>query len=121
MKVWQLGIEIVQEVYVLTTSFPKEEVYALTNQLRRATVSVPANIAEGNGRDSTKDYLRHISIAFGSLLEVETLLQIAVNLSYITDIDYRRVLSQLEEEARMLRGLQKSLRVYLSETIKQKG
>jgi four helix bundle protein len=77
LKVWQLGMDIAEKVYSLTRQFPREELYGLTSQLRRAASSIPANIAEGNGRSSTKDYLRFLSIAVGSLCEVETFLLLA--------------------------------------------
>lgn len=70
--VWQKAIELTQEVYTATRRFPKEEVYGLTSQLRRAAVSVPSNTAEGQGRKSTSEFLHHLSIAYGSLMEVET-------------------------------------------------
>jgi four helix bundle protein len=103
-------------VYAVTQRFPKEEVYGLSSQIRRAASSVPANIAEGNGRDSTKDYLRHLSIAVGSLCEVETFVQLALRLRYLADADAKPLLSLIEEESRMLRGLQKSLREHLKDT-----
>jgi four helix bundle protein len=75
--VWQKAMKLVQSIYSLTKDFPKEEVYALTSQIRRAAVSIPSNIAEGQGRDSTKEFLHHLSIAYGSLMEVETQILIA--------------------------------------------
>lgn len=79
--VWQKAMDLVEKVYEATKTFPREEVYGITNQLRRAAVSVPSNIAEGQGRRTTADFLRHLGIAYGSLLEVETQLLIAVRLS----------------------------------------
>src|SRR5689334_20011421 len=84
LKVWQLGMEIVEHAYHLTSAFPKDELYGLTSQLRRAAVSVPANIAEGHARAFTKEYQRHLSIAVGSLAEVETYLELCVRLQYGT-------------------------------------
>ena len=72
LEVWQKAMELVALIYRLTKGFPREEVYGLTSQLRRAAVSVPSNIAEGQGRRSTKEFLNHLSMARGSLLEVET-------------------------------------------------
>jgi four helix bundle protein len=109
LKVWQLGMDIAEQVYAVTKGFPREELYGLTSQLRRAASSIPANIAEGNGRASTKEYLRYLSIAVGSSCEVETFLLLAVRLQYMTAKDIEPLLAQLTEEGRMLRGLQKSL------------
>jgi four helix bundle protein len=109
LKVWQLGMDIAEQVYALTRQFPREELYGLTSQLRRAASSVPANIAEGNGRSSTKDYLRFLSIVVGSLCEVETFLLLAVRLGYLTKSAVEPMLAMLAEEGRMLRGLQRSL------------
>lgn len=110
LKVWQLGMEITERVYRLSSTFPREETYSLTNQIRRAAASVPANIAEGNGRDSIKDYLRHLSIAVGSLCETETFIRLAVRLEYTEEHRVEPLIASVEEEGRMLRGLQKSLR-----------
>ena len=79
LVVWQKGIMLVDLVYAVTGKFPKEEMYGLTNQIRRAAVSIPANIAEGWGRDSTKNYLQFLRISRGSLYEVETMLTISFN------------------------------------------
>ena len=74
---WQKAMDLVQRVYVVTDDFPAKEVFALTNQLRRAVVSVPSNIAEGQGRATTRDFLRYLAIAKGSLQEIETQIIIA--------------------------------------------
>ena len=75
--VWQRAMDLVEDVYRSSRNFPREEVYALTSQIRRAAVSVPSNIAEGQGRRTTSDFLRHLSISYGSLREVETQILIA--------------------------------------------
>ena len=82
LLVWQIGMGIAKQVYLLTRGFPKEEMYGLSSQMRRAAVSIPANIAEGHSRDSTKEYLRHLSIAQGSLAELETFFMLAQELDY---------------------------------------
>ena len=110
LKVWQLGIQMAQSVYALSQGFPKHELYGLTSQMRRAAVSVPANIAEGHARDSTKEFLHHISIALGSLAEVETMLTIAQNLGYCGGGEVAELLEHSDEEGKMLRGLQKTLK-----------
>src|SRR5690606_29968563 len=80
LSVWQLGMDVAEQIYALTQTFPSEEKFGLTSQLRRAAASVPANVAEGNARDSTKEYLRFLSIAVGSLAEIETFLELSVRL-----------------------------------------
>jgi four helix bundle protein len=109
LMVWQLGMELTERVYAISAKFPREELYGLTSQLRRAASSVPANIAEGNGRRSTRELARHVSIAIGSLCEVETFLQLAKRLDFGNADAIEQSLSMLAEEGRMLRGLQKSL------------
>ena len=81
--VWQKAMELVRMVYQLSKTFPQDERYALTDQLRRAAVSIPSNIAEGNGRTSNKDYAHFLAIARGSLFETLTQIQIAEDLRYI--------------------------------------
>jgi four helix bundle protein len=108
--VWQRGMELVEQVYNLSKSFPGDERFGLASQLRRAAVSVPANIAEGNARDSTKEYLHFLAIAVGSLAEVETYLDLVIRLGYGGREQVASIDSVLAEERRMLRGLQRSLR-----------
>ena len=113
LKVWQLGMDFAEQTYDLTKSFPDNERFGLVSQLRRAAVSVPANIAEGNARSSTKDYLRHLSIALGSLAEVETFLDLSERLHYGQSSKVQNLNEYVIEERRMLRGLQRSLQVKL--------
>lgn len=108
--VWQKAVDLVVECYRLTESFPKTETYGLVSQIRRSATAVPVNIAEGHGRDHLGDYLRHISIAKGSLTELETHLIIAERLSYLSKEDLSRVLKRSAEIGRMLEGLSRSLR-----------
>ena len=84
LRVWQLGMEIVEGVYRLTSDFPKYEVYGLSSQIQRAAVSIPSNVAEGHTRAHTREFLHHLSIAQGSLAELETQLEIAVRLDYVS-------------------------------------
>ena len=113
LKVWRLGIGIAESVYRLTAMFPKHELYGRSSQMQRAAVSVPSNIAEGSSRDSTREYLRHLSIAVGSLAELETQLIIALRLEYCA-VEQQEVLSaRIKEIGRMLSGLQRSLRAKL--------
>lgn len=106
-------MDITEYVYQLTQGFPKEEQYGLTNQIRRAATSIPANIAEGNARSSTKEYLYHLSIAIGSLAEIETYLDLAIRLHFGDRKLIDAISDTLAEERRMLRGLQRSLRAKL--------
>jgi four helix bundle protein len=115
LKVWQLGVELAKSVYRLSQKFPKHELYGLTSQIRRAAVSIAANIAEGHARDSTKEFLHHISIALGSLAEIETMLVLAENLEYCKKSDIADLFQDSSEEGRMLRGLQKTLKSKLNQ------
>lgn len=113
LNVWQKAIELTKSVYLFSTNLPKEELYGLTQQMRRSAVSIPSNIAEGHNRDSLKDYLRFISIARGSAAELETQLLIAYELNFVSDVRYKDVATQIGEVSRMLRGLQQSLKAKL--------
>lgn len=107
--VWQKAMELVQEIYTATKHFPKEEIYGLTSQIRRAAVSVPSNIAEGQGRRSTAEFLHHLSFAYGSLMEVETQILIAGRLNYIEQSEVERLMEKAGEVGRLLNGLSNSL------------
>ena len=109
LKVWQKSMDLVTEVYQVTASFPSEERFGLSSQMRRAAVSVPSNIAEGHGRKATGAYLNHLSISYGSLMELETQLQIALRLEFISAIATSALLDKTTEIAKMLNGLKKSL------------
>lgn len=105
LEVYTIGKELVLHVYELLKKFPKEEQYALCDQLRRAVISVPSNIAEGLGRLSEKEQVRFIEIAYGSLLEVETQLELACDLHYISEEDLDGVMALVDREAKLLSGL----------------
>jgi four helix bundle protein len=94
----------------MTQSFPKQETYGLSSQVQRAAVSVAANIAEGNGRDSTREYIHHLAFSLGSLAEVETFLEVSLRLGYAKSTAVSPLEAKCDEIGRMLRGLQKSLR-----------
>jgi four helix bundle protein len=102
---WQRAMSLVTQIYRVTEAFPRKEIYGLTNQLRRAAVSVPSNIAEGKGRRSKKEYAQFLFRARGSLFEVETQLEIACNLEYIDPEAYGRLKEQITAVARVLSGL----------------
>ena len=111
--VWQKAMQLTTEIYKVTRAFPREEMYALTNQLRRAAVSIPSNIAEGQARETTADFLKFLSIASGSLAEVETQIDLAVMLNYLTQQETILVKQLSEEIRRMLARLKQSLKTKL--------
>jgi len=107
--VWQKSMDMVEMVYLLTKKIPKEELYGLTNQLRRAAVSVPSNIAEGHSRKSRAEYLNFLSIAQGSRAEVETQMLIAQRLGYVASDETTPLLSLLNEINRMISTIKRQL------------
>ena len=113
LMVWQASIDLVEQVYSLTGYFPKQEMYGLSSQIQRAAVSIPSNIAEGHARDSTKEFLHHLSIALGSLAELETQLILAERLYYLDQQILESVFSNTAKIGRMIRGLQRALKVKL--------
>jgi len=110
LEVWQKAMELVTDIYKVTHTYPKEELYGLINQLRRASVSVPANIAEGWGRGTTKEYIQFLRIARGSLLELETLMTISHNLGYVNAQDPEPIFKKIQEINKMINALIKSLK-----------
>lgn len=106
---WQRAMDFVEMVYELAKRFPQDELYGLTSQLRRAVVSIPSNIAEGEGRNSPNDFARFLSIAHGSLREVETQLLIAVRLGYLDADEIDDALRLSEETGRIINGLKRHL------------
>lgn len=109
LLVWQKSIDFVTEIYRITEFFPKSEMYGLISQIRRSVVSIPSNIAEGNSRRSTPDYLQFLKISRGSCAEVETQLIISRNLNFLNDEDYLKLNQQIIEISKMLNGLINSL------------
>jgi len=109
LVVWQKAMELVKLVYDLTRKFPKEELFGLTLQIRKAVVSVPSNIAEGQGRRSTREFIRHLSIAYGSLMETETQGMIAEMQLYITPDECAELLFRTAEVGKLVNGLSNSL------------
>lgn len=110
LEVWSQAMDLVELCYRLSERFPRSEEFGLRSQLRRSSVSVPSNIAEGNGRFTTRDYVRHVSIAHGSLMELETQLRIAARLQYLDSAALGDVLSRTDEIGRMLTTLARRLR-----------
>jgi four helix bundle protein len=114
LRAWQLGMDLTERIYLLTDSFPKTETYGLTSQIRRSAISVPSNLAEGHGRDSTKEFLHFIAIAFGSICELETQILLSNRLKYIANDDVEKTLAALTETSKTIRGLQKALKLKLA-------
>lgn len=106
---WQKAMDLVEAVYRASAGFPREEQYGLTGQCRRAAVSVPSNIAEGQGRRSTKEFLYYLSVAHGSLRELETQLMIALRLKYVKQESVLAVMNLAGEVGRLINGLSNSL------------
>ena len=110
LKVWAMSLDLACDVFTATRSFPREERFGLSDQLRRASASVPANIAEGHGRFGPREYLHHLSIASGSLKELETLLLIAERTGILCAEASARLLARSEQIGRMLTRLRQRLR-----------
>ena len=105
LVVWQRSMELVKEIYLLVRKLPKEETYALSDQMRRAVVSIPSNIAEGYGRKSKTEYIRFLDIARGSQYELETQIQICVMLEFINEKDAENTFTLISEVGKMLNVL----------------
>ena len=100
--IWQKAMNLVTKTYNSTKKFPKEEIFGLTSQIRRCSISIPSNIAEGYGRKSNKEYLRFLNISIGSLFELQTQLEIAKNIEYLTDDEFNNLYEDSREIERML-------------------
>src|SRR5262245_37837988 len=109
LKVWQAGMGLAKGCYLLTRDFPKEELFGLTSQIRRAAASIPANIAEGHGRETTAEYFRFLRIAQGSLKETETHVLLSCEVEICVAERIQPLLTQADELGRMLRALIRSL------------
>ena len=109
LEVWQKAIDFTDLVYKLTRQFPDDERFGLTNQLRRAAVSISSNIAEGSSRSSKSDFARFVEIATGSVFEVVSQAFIAHRQSFLSEDQFRKIYTDAEELSRMLSGLRKSL------------
>lgn len=109
LGVWQKGVDLADRCYVATRGFPPEERFGLSSQIRRAAVSIPANVAEGNGRSGSREYLHHLSIARGSLCELETLLLIAERQRFAKVATFQALAADTDEIGRMLFGLMTSV------------
>ena len=105
LDVWKKSVSLVTLIYDITKGFPKEEIYGLTNQIRRAAVSVPSNIAEGSARQGNKEFVQFLYISLGSLTELETQLIIAKNLLFLSEENFESLMSKQKEIGKMLIGL----------------
>jgi four helix bundle protein len=106
---WQKAMDFVVRIYEITVQFPRDELYGLTCQLRRAAVSIPSNIAEGHGRQSTREFVHFLSVAYGSLNEAQTQVMLAQRLGFLQADQCARVLQLSYEVARLINGLSQSL------------
>lgn len=104
LDVWKYARELVKLVYQLTKGFPQDELYSLTNQIRRSVISVPSNIAEGVGRQSNKETIHFLFIAKGSLNEVETQLYLSFDLGYMSEIELKNILEKVISNKKLLNG-----------------
>jgi len=109
LRVWQVGMDLVDKVYRVTQEFPKHESFGLTGQMRRAAISIPSNIAEGHTRQHSKEYLQHLSMAQGSLAEMATQLEIAARLGYVTREQAGPVVEQVASLGKQLHALRSAL------------
>ena len=109
LEVWQKAIAFADRIYAVTRSFPDDERFGLTSQMRRASVSVSSNIAEGSGRSSDKEFARFVEIAYGSLMEVVSQLRVSLRNSFLKEKEHDDIYKSAEVLARMLSGLRKSL------------
>lgn len=111
LEIWKRSRLFCSEIYKLTSNFPESEKFGLTNQLRRATVSIASNIAEGSSRNSNKDFSRFLEITLGSCYEIETQLLIAFDLKFITEIELHAISKELEEIIKMISKFKSTLKV----------
>jgi len=109
LRIWQKGIEVVKNIYIMTKKFPKEELYGLTSQMRRSAISIPSNIAEGFRRYHNKEYKQFLYITMGSCAELETQIIIAHELDYLNDNDKIEIIEKLKYICRMINQLIKKL------------
>jgi four helix bundle protein len=107
--IWQRGINLVKEVYEETRNFPKQELYGLTSQIRRSAISIPSNVSEGHTRQHRAEFRQFLSMALGSLAELETQIIISRELNYISSEKSEKVIDQMDSLGKMIRGLMKKL------------
>lgn len=110
LDVWKYSLDLTKTIYKITSTFPKEEIFGLTNQIRRASVSIGSNIAEGSAKNSSKEFLRYISIALGSSAEVKAQILIAFEIGFLNEENKIELLDKINKIGKMLKGLENSLR-----------
>lgn len=110
LSIWQKAMNLVTNTYQITEKFPKEELFGLTSQIRRSAISLPSNIAEGYGRDSNKELLRFINIAIGSLFEFQTQIEIAKNINYLNENEFKNLYEETRELEAMIISFSKRLK-----------
>lgn len=110
LEVWKKSCDLSVEVYSITNNFPKEEIYGITSQIRRSAVSIPSNIAEGCARDSTKEYIRFISIALGSVAELRTQIEISLKVGFLNEKTFLNLEDKIVTIYKMLLGLKAKLK-----------
>lgn len=113
LKVWQVAMDLAEQCYLATKTFPREELFGMTSQIRRAAASIPANIAEGQGRRHTREFLNHLSMARGSLMELETHLLLSQRVGILSQQAMEPLLAQTDHISRMLSGLRRALEAKL--------
>ncbi|MFD2561600.1 four helix bundle protein [Aquimarina rubra] len=111
LLIWQKSIELVTQIYSETKDFPAEEQYGLTSQIRRASISIPSNIAEGYGRSGKNDYLRFLNIAMSSLFELQTQLEISKNLNFLNKEKFEVIFENTREIERMLASYIRKIKI----------
>jgi four helix bundle protein len=109
LNIWQKGIDLVKDIYKETQNFPKQEIYVLTNQIRQAAISIPSNIAEGHIRQHRAEFRQFLSVALGSLAELETQVVISRELNYISTEKSQNLIDQMSSPGKMIRDLIKKL------------
>jgi four helix bundle protein len=110
LEVWKLAMDLAEACYRITKSFPKDELFGMTSQVRRSAASIPANIAEGQGREHTKEFLNHLSVARGSLMELQTHLLLGQRVGLLKDNDLDTLIALCERVSQMISRLQQALR-----------
>ncbi len=109
LEVWKLAMDLAAECYRVTKAFPKDELFGMTSQIRRSAASIPANIAEGHGREHTKEFLNHLSIARGSLMEVQTHLLLCQRVGLVSETELNQLMPSCERISQMISRLRLSL------------